>query len=404
MAAKTGSQQKALDLVFVCDCTGSMGSYLAAAQKNITSIVTEISSSASVNVRFALVQYRDHPPEDRSFVVKASPFTSSLPEMVEMVSCLHADGGGDTPEAVTDGLFAALSLPWRDDAAKVICFIADAPPHGLMREGSDGFPNGCPCEKDPLQVVKQIAVKGIVIYCVGAEPGLSSSCPLARDFMRAVAEITAGVFLPLASANLLAKVIVAGAVEQVQLRDVLKGIAEEVRKIKAEHLKAGSAPFTDEETQKFVAQRLQESKIQTTQIALDDVYGGQLGTLNTAWMQYSLITDVRDKLSPATPVGVAPPPYSSVPHPGRDIESRVAESWSRACSMAPTTTTTTTTEAPEDESECADFSFSGGSSAAPVAPSAEALAQQTVNVSTGFISPSQASRVYQLGANMDLFS
>jgi hypothetical protein len=52
-----------LDLVFVMDCTGSMGSYIASAQENIRSIVEEIVISEKSDVHLALIEYRDHPPQ-----------------------------------------------------------------------------------------------------------------------------------------------------------------------------------------------------------------------------------------------------------------------------------------------------------------------------------------------------
>ena len=47
------------------DCTGSMGSYIASATANIRSIVEEIVVSEKCDVRLALVEYRDHPPQVR---------------------------------------------------------------------------------------------------------------------------------------------------------------------------------------------------------------------------------------------------------------------------------------------------------------------------------------------------
>ena len=37
--------------------------YIGSAVKNIRSIVNEVTSKGTVSVRFALVKYRDHPPE-----------------------------------------------------------------------------------------------------------------------------------------------------------------------------------------------------------------------------------------------------------------------------------------------------------------------------------------------------
>ena len=69
-----------VDLAFVIDCTQSMGSYIRQAQTHISTISERISRSA-FNVHLALVEYRDHPPEDRSFVTKIHNFTSSVTEM-----------------------------------------------------------------------------------------------------------------------------------------------------------------------------------------------------------------------------------------------------------------------------------------------------------------------------------
>ncbi len=45
------------------DCTGSMASYIKNATDNIRLIVNEIVSKENVNVRLALIEYRDHPPQ-----------------------------------------------------------------------------------------------------------------------------------------------------------------------------------------------------------------------------------------------------------------------------------------------------------------------------------------------------
>ena len=50
--------------------------------------------------------------------------------------------GGDGPEAVTPALYAAVhTLSWRKNAVKIALLIADAPPHGLDRNG-DTWPQG----------------------------------------------------------------------------------------------------------------------------------------------------------------------------------------------------------------------------------------------------------------------
>lgn len=45
------------------DSTGSMGSYIASATQHIRSIVEKIVASEKSDVRLALIEYRDHPPQ-----------------------------------------------------------------------------------------------------------------------------------------------------------------------------------------------------------------------------------------------------------------------------------------------------------------------------------------------------
>ena len=67
------SQQ--VDLVFVVDCTGSMHSYIHRIKNKIIHIANSIRRIA-FNVRLALVEYRDHPPEDETFVSRVHGFIS----------------------------------------------------------------------------------------------------------------------------------------------------------------------------------------------------------------------------------------------------------------------------------------------------------------------------------------
>ena len=64
-----------LDIAFVVDCTGSMTNYITQAQQSIHNIVTDI-SRAAYDVRFALIEYRDHPPQEDSFIIRSIPFTN----------------------------------------------------------------------------------------------------------------------------------------------------------------------------------------------------------------------------------------------------------------------------------------------------------------------------------------
>ena len=125
--------------------------------------------------------------------------------MRKNLDTLKAAGGGDTPEAVVDGLHAALKLDYRENATKICLLIADAPPHGLQTSG-DSFPTGCPCGLDPLDVCRKMAEKGITLYVVGCEPSILPY----RSFFMSLAYLTGGQYVPLGNAQLLADVVVGG--------------------------------------------------------------------------------------------------------------------------------------------------------------------------------------------------
>jgi len=127
------------DLVFVQDCTGSQGSYISSATKNIQLICDNIYQSGKLqargDLRVGLVAYRDHPPQDHTYVTRNFGFSSDIDKVHRDLSSLYASGGGDGPEAVTAGLAEALKMDWREQASKMIVLIADAPPHGVGEYG-----------------------------------------------------------------------------------------------------------------------------------------------------------------------------------------------------------------------------------------------------------------------------
>ena len=67
---------------FISDCTGSMGSYIKSTQDSIRSIMEQIMVHEKCDVRFSLLEYRDHPPQDSSFAVRIHPFTSKIGEVI----------------------------------------------------------------------------------------------------------------------------------------------------------------------------------------------------------------------------------------------------------------------------------------------------------------------------------
>lgn len=132
--------------MFIQDCTGSQGSYISSATKNIEMICEHIFTSGKLqqrdDLRVGLVAYRDHPPQDHTYVTKNFGFTSDPASVHKELSNLYASGGGDGPEAVTAAMAEALNMEWREHASKMIVLIADAPPHGIGEYGDGAWAFG----------------------------------------------------------------------------------------------------------------------------------------------------------------------------------------------------------------------------------------------------------------------
>ena len=200
-----------------------MSSYIDTARENIQKIVETIVATEKIDIYLALVEYRDHPPQETSFVTRPHDFTSKVGEMKSWLQMCSASGGGDAPEAVADGLHDLLKLSWRPSATKIAILISDAPPHGLNTSG-DGFPNGCPAGLDPLQIVRQLAEKGIMLYVAGCEPSLVRY----KEFFMGLAYATGGQYVPLAGARALTQIIIGGAQEELSLEQWMEEVNREV--------------------------------------------------------------------------------------------------------------------------------------------------------------------------------
>lgn len=292
-----------LDLCFVLDCTGSMGSYIASAQANIKGIIEHIQASEKSDVQFGLVEYRDHHAGE-VFCTRVHAFTSNITQMRADINACSAAGGGDGPEAVAAGLYEALNMNWRKDATKICVLIADAPPHGLEPHG-DSYPNGDPDGRDPLQICRDMAGRGIICYSVGCEPALGNYT-FARDFMVSVAELTGGKAVALSSASLLAQVIMGSAAEELNLQLIMREVEEEVNQLAAAGLDVTDEAVMEGEVATRVHTKLQERQCKTKQM--------ETPTISSAYADHfkkaSSLAACKASLGTVAP---PPPTYSSVP-------------------------------------------------------------------------------------------
>lgn len=144
----TAAQPYCRDVLFVQDATGSQQPYIDAAKNSVIQIAVQLRKSGDFarddDLRFGLISFRDHPPQDTTYVTKAhGSFSSDIGWLQTNFASIASTGGGDGPEAQCDALDDALNAAWRDEAKKLVILITDSPPHGVEDSG-DYWPDGCP--------------------------------------------------------------------------------------------------------------------------------------------------------------------------------------------------------------------------------------------------------------------
>lgn len=206
-----------MDVAFVVDTTGSMKDDIRAVRDSLSEIVNHITGrTKDLEIRFGVVSYRDHPPQDKSYVTRVFDFTDNVKRVKKIIADLRPSEGGDTPEAVADGLYdARTKLSWEKDSYKVMLLVGDAPPHGKKYNsiGDDYFTDGCPQGHDPIEEVQQFRVdygSTMFIFVCGCNPLVEVSFRMIAD------SVDEGKYYSLVEANELPEAI---------LR-ILKGVSD----------------------------------------------------------------------------------------------------------------------------------------------------------------------------------
>ncbi|MCU0682115.1 MAG: VWA domain-containing protein [Polyangiaceae bacterium] len=167
-----------LDVQLVLDTTGSMGDELAYLQGEFDAIAARLHQKfPQVKPRWSLVVYRD---KGDQYVTRHFDFTTDAIEFRRALRVQSAGGGGDTPEAVVDGLAAGLRQSWRKGAnvAKLAFWVADAPAHHGEGPALAG-------------VIRDAKAKGVHLYPIAS----SDSNDSAEYQMRSAAQMTGGRYL-----------------------------------------------------------------------------------------------------------------------------------------------------------------------------------------------------------------
>lgn len=167
-----------LDLVFLVDATGSMGDEIAKLKHSMRAMAQQIAQlPGQPDICYGLVAYRDR---GDAYVTRTHDFTHDLGAFQQQLANVQAHGGGDTPEALNEALHEVVhGLSWRQQAARMVVLVADAPPH---------LDYGGPQYDRDMQAA---LAKGIKLFAVGAS-GLD---PVGEYIYRQMAQYTAGRFV-----------------------------------------------------------------------------------------------------------------------------------------------------------------------------------------------------------------
>ena len=155
MGANAFKSSKEADIMFVFDCTGSMGGEIRAMQDAIidfsSTVITE-----GLNIRLGLIEFRDHTIGEKITLHKFSDgvFTKKIKEFQETTNKLVAKGGGPEPESSPDALMLALDQPFRDCPNKTIVLITDASPRIPDKDTSNY----------PTDIIRKMRTKDINQY------------------------------------------------------------------------------------------------------------------------------------------------------------------------------------------------------------------------------------------------
>ncbi|RGB39928.1 kinase-like domain-containing protein [Rhizophagus diaphanus] len=133
-----------VDLCFVLDCTGTMGSHISAAKDCILQVSNYVKHiNPNIKLRVGFCGYRDHDNGiDRLLVFD---FTDQYEQFTQYMQNVTPIYNLDLAEDVLGGLNAAVTQMNWQNSTRVLLHIGDYPPHGRRFSYlKDNYPNGDP--------------------------------------------------------------------------------------------------------------------------------------------------------------------------------------------------------------------------------------------------------------------
>ena len=180
LEVRSASSPVRLDVHFLIDATGSMSDEIQQLKESMITISERIHALPSnPDVRFGMTIYRDR---GDLFVSRTFDFTPDIELFTSELAKVAAEGGGDYPESLNEGLHNAIHLPeWRvEETVSLIFLIADAPPQLIYDN-----------DYDYAEEVFEAVERGIKIFPL-ASSGLDDQ---GEYIFRQLAQISSGKFL-----------------------------------------------------------------------------------------------------------------------------------------------------------------------------------------------------------------
>jgi Mg-chelatase subunit ChlD len=161
---KKADKKPKVEVVFCLDTTGSMGGLIDGAKQKIWSISNQIANGKPTpELKVGLVAYRD---KGDDYITKVFDLTEDLDTVHARLKEFKAEGGGDEPESVNQGLDDSVNkIKWSTDkeTLRIIFLVGDAPPHMDYKDDVK-YPETC----------KKACEKGIIINTI--QCGSAAEC------------------------------------------------------------------------------------------------------------------------------------------------------------------------------------------------------------------------------------
>lgn len=217
-----------LDLLFLMDISGSMGSELNVTKSSIGRIINTLRTEVP-DMRFAFGVFSDYgqitsSSGDTPFTL-ISGFTQDLPQFQSRIDGIGLEFGGDRNETAVRSLYEASRLAWRNNAIRLVILFTDAP-------GKDPDPGpdvrfGTADDIQSNDVYASLREQNIRIFAVQASAvslfGLSLGGDDTQVFLREAARQTDGEYFAIADAESIPSLViesVGGAIRNSRMRFV----------------------------------------------------------------------------------------------------------------------------------------------------------------------------------------